>query len=176
MKPIKAPDTKTLAVLAAIVGLGSKKRPHESVQYAWELWCESESLVRRGEIDASWAIERVGDHLPDIKRPEWKDRLPKRFPATLDDFLRLIVKAKTPADSHKRLKDYFHDVCAETGSKDPEGDAVKSIEFIKDLDKKGGRFKRRAWVLEARSYDAWWRSKKSGKARESAKSKSPKAS
>jgi len=165
MKPTKTPDIETLALLAAIVGQGMSKCPHEAVDYAWKLWEESEQVVEHGY--AARALTR-GDETFTFGK-SWEGRIPKKFPGRLDDFLRLIVKARTPADSTKRLRDFFSEKSATDDMPDPGAAAAARIQKIKDGDKAGGYFTSTMWRSLAVLYEFWWQKQKSNKARVSAK-------
>jgi len=80
---------------------------------------------------------------------DFQNRIP---PATLGDFLAHVVKGKTPADSEKRLRDFFRAQC-------PEG--IDSLEFAGE---QLGKLKREgftaanpaAWNYLGRAYRKWW--------------------
>ena len=59
----------------------------EAVDYAWELWEESQEVLQYGN-PAVRALRK-----PDPIEQHWKQtgRFPKRFPVKLDDFLRLML-------------------------------------------------------------------------------------
>jgi hypothetical protein len=162
--PMERPDIKTLATLAAIVGQGMNMRPGEAVDYAWELWYESERVLHYAPTSRT-ARELWRAFNESKNRP-----LPKEYPVPgkLKDFLRLTVKAKTPADATKRLRDYFRYEATQEGKTNPEGEAVARIQEIKDADQKGGYFTMRRWRSLNGSYFLWWWQQKRVKARQSA--------
>jgi hypothetical protein len=165
MKPITRPTQFELAMLAATVARGEKESL-EAVDYAWKLWCDSGEVLQ-WDGTAALFLERAVNE-PAVKK-SWIDAgfMPRTFPATLDDFLRLIVWARTPADGMKRLRDFFRDEQAE--NPDLYRDPADRIAKMKACDREGGYFTDfKRWHSEACAYQIWWQSKKSSKARESA--------
>ena len=93
--------------------------------------------------------------------------MPQMFPATLNDFLNLIVRAKTPADSMKRLRDFI--LYEQAENPDLYRDPADIIAEMKAQDQEGGCFANfETWHSLASGYANWWNSQKSRKARESA--------
>jgi hypothetical protein len=173
MDGIKPPTQFELAMLAATVSRGTTQEPLEAVSYAWELWYESGGCVQHGGL-AAWALYRSIED-PAVLR-SWRERghAPRKFPATLDDFLRLIVKAKTPADSMKKLRDFFRHEQAQR----PQlyGDPAGRIAEIKAADRAGGYFADfKRWQSMACVYEIWWADQKSLKASNSAKKRKPRS-
>jgi hypothetical protein len=165
MKPSTKPTQFELAMLAAIVTRGNKK-PLESVDYAWNLWCDSGEVLQSGGTAALFLDRALND--PAVKK-SWQDagKMPARFPAKLDDFLNLIVRAKTPADSMKRLREFFSHEQAE--NPDLYREPADRIAEMKARDREVGCFANfKSWQIEACAYDIWWSGQKSKKARESA--------
>jgi len=167
MKEIWFGHPEGLANLAAAVSHG--KSPAKAVAYALELCRESVKALNR------IALEEVGvttdgvnllSHDSTMERlakiENWKKIVPKpdKFPATLDDFFRLVVKAKTTADSMKRLRDFYRQSSFEK-DKDPQSRAANQIQHIKDGDDLGGFFTETKWELLAGNYLEWWKRKKS---------------
>lgn len=148
MKSIQTPRIDTLALLAAIVSQGGNKIPEEAVRYACEIWVESEDA-----LNVTLPALQAAKCFLKIDPVAWKDRTPKRFPATLNDFLRLIVRATTVADGTKQLRDFYRH---RAKTNDPDTEAENTIRQIKETDKAGGYFTRNKWYSEARSYDWWW--------------------
>lgn len=114
----------------------------------------------------------------------WPPELPKpdKFPATLKDFFRLIVKAKTPADCMARFRQFLRIRgprsgfwAAQTPLTRAEADswAVALIHTINEGDKKEGYFNQSTWLGIGSSYKYWWKAQKSTKAREAAKKRRP---
>src|SRR5207249_4659948 len=107
---------------------------------------------------------------------EWKKTLPKPdgFPATLNHFLLRIVKAKTPSDAIKRLRDFFraqYDAFPNARSasecdQQASAFAANMIQKIKDGDKTGGYFTESKWLALGGCYLDWWKSQKSAIAKE----------
>jgi len=91
-----------------------------------------------------------------------------QVPATLDEFLSKIVKAKTPADGSKRFRDFLCSVCFSDDG-DPLSKAADQIQRIKEADRQAGYFTQTRWEIMGGSYLEWWKNQKSSKARESAK-------
>jgi hypothetical protein len=120
------------------------------------------------------------------KAVEWPADLPKpaEFPATLKDFFRRIVNAKTPADCMRRLRQFLrekmrHEAMLRDAHWDIPHDqfteaerdtwAASQIQAINDGDKKGGYFTKGIWLGMGSAYRYWWNDQKSAKASESAK-------
>jgi len=124
--------------------------------------------------------------IEDLRRRtiEWPAYLakPDEFPATLGDFFRLIVKAKTTADCMRRFrqflrekgwrKTHFVEERPPVGF-DPETWTANEIQRIKDKDKNGGYFENLGWLGMGSAYRSWWKAQKSMKARESARKRKP---
>ncbi|MEJ0089042.1 MAG: hypothetical protein WDM80_04715 [Limisphaerales bacterium] len=164
-----------LAKLAAVVSHG--KTPTEAVTYALELCRESMKALNRIALEEGgvpgfgFNPHSLDATLERIRNFESGKTVPKpdRFPAKLSDFFDRIVKAKTPADNTKRLRDFF---CQVSFSDDvePESKAAEFIQRIKsDDDNQEGFFTETKWEQMAARYLEWWKKQKSSKARESAK-------
>jgi hypothetical protein len=173
-----APSQMELAQLAALVSQG--KTAVDAVAYALELWRESIAALSR-----TW--EEVGIYSYDISIAKFlRDALevpiknlpkPDRFPATLDDFLRLIVRGKTPADSTKRMRDYLESRIGYKPGK-PTGEFTKgafTLASIKDADNAGGFFTPDLWRLIGTGYMVWWKRHKSDAARAAARKRKGKS-
>jgi hypothetical protein len=118
---------------------------------------------------------------------EWPPKLPKpeKFPATLKEFFRLVINAKTPADCMHRLRQFLHDKMRRQVNlprdaywhvpydqfTETERDAwaASQIQAIKDGDRKAGYFTPEIWLSMGSAYMYWWCQQKSIKASESAK-------
>jgi hypothetical protein len=173
MKPITSPTQFELAMLAATVTREGKE-PLAAVDYAWNLWCTSGEVIQRDGSTAALILERACND--EAVRKSWRDEgvMPKKFPATLNDFLRIIVRAKTPADSMKRLRDFFRHEQAE--NPDLYRDPADRIAEMKARDQDGGYFADfNTWRSLTRIYEGWWRSQKSSKASESASKRKPRS-
>lgn len=184
MNPYRLPSIEELARLAAIASAGMKKRPSDAVAYAFKLWRESHAAIERfsseeAGIPGLGSFERTLDQI-DLVQQEQAARkvlranmsMPPKFPATLEDFQRLIVKARTPADSTKRLRDFFCHSFAATED-DPGTAAARLFQRIKDEDKAGGSFSKQKWLLLGARYSAWWKDQRSSKAATSAAARVP---
>jgi len=172
MKPITRPTQFELAMLAATVTRGEKE-PLAAVDYAWNLWCDSGEVLQR-DGTAALFLER-GVNNPAVRK-SWRDAgfMPQQFPATLNDFLRLIVRAKTPADSMKRLRDFYQ--YEQTKYPDLYRDPANRIAEMKASDREGGYFADfKSWQSRACVYEIWWNNQKSCKARESASKRKPRS-
>ena len=162
-----------LAKLAAAVSNG--KSPAEAVAYALELCSESAQALDRialeevgvtsggvNPLSTDSTLERLA------KLDDWKRTVPKpeKFPASLGDFLRLVVHAKTTADSTKRLRDFYCQHSFEK-DKDPQARAAAQIQRIKDGDEQGGFFTDTKWEMLGGNYLEWWKHQKSTSASKS---------
>lgn len=122
--------------------------------------------------------------------------LPKKFPAKLKDFLRLVVCARTEADATKRLRDFYRDELRRWFGKPKLLDTFTAVEIqalraggtvewrcdtneieeraaahVKGwkeagFGKEGGQQK---WEALARRYQSWWKEQLSAKRREAGK-------
>ena len=92
------PSPETLAMIAAALAKGLTEKPATAIQYASDLY---DAACARLEMKSRYLTARKNEieAMSDIPRP-------KKFPATLNEFLSLIVSARTPADSMKRFRDY----------------------------------------------------------------------
>jgi hypothetical protein len=109
---------------------------------------------------------------------EWPSGLPKpnHFPATRKDFLAVIIKAKTPADSMARFRRFLGASAGRNSHwfadkpitvDEREAWAISQIQAINDGDKKVGYFTVDIWLAMGSAYIYWWQDQKSAKARES---------
>jgi hypothetical protein len=137
------------------------------------------------ESHQTTAKKRLSEGLEKIA-VEWPPDLPKppEFPATLKDFLRLIVNAKTPADCMQRLRQFLRErgprssfwVDNPTPADKADTWVVSRIQAIREEDRKGGFFTDQwAWLKLASAYTYWWKEQKSIKASESAKKRKPRS-
>jgi hypothetical protein len=175
MKGIWFGHPEVLANLAAIVSHG--KSPKQAVQYALELCCESEkaleSLSREeGGVPGlgiyPYSTDETIERLQKMER--WKNSVPKppAFPATLGQFLQIVVKAKTNADRIKRFREFHRQVTFKT-EQDPGASAADLIGRIKEADKQGGFFSATRWEITGGSYLEWWKGQRSVTNRKNAK-------
>jgi hypothetical protein len=86
--------------------------------------------------------------------------MPGKGTATLQDFLTLIVKAKTVADSTKRMRDFL-----DWFNKEVDPLFETTLEDIKNRDKRGGFFNIFLWTLFKERYQIWWSGQKSAQAK-----------
>ena len=170
-----------LAKLAAAVSQG--KTPAEAVQYALELCRESAETMERlareqGGVPGSGAnLFSWGRTTEIVERLEnWQKNVPKpkKLPATLDEFFRRIVRAKTP-DREKRFRDFLRQVFFENGP-NSEQQAAKRTHEIKEADRQGGYFTEAKWLEIGGTYLDWWKRQKSSQARSAAKKRRKKQS
>lgn len=174
----RLPNYEELARLAATVSQGMKKRPAEAVAYALALYRESQIALKHAAIEQGGVADSTGSDIDmtlrrihDMER--YKKTVPKadKFPATLDDFFRVIVKARTEADNIKRLRDFLRSEsqeAAEAAKIDLETYVANQIHKIKEEDKTGGFFSEHHWEEFGGHYLDWWKQQKSIKARKSA--------
>jgi len=134
------PTREQLAMIAAAT---LRPNPTEAVQHALALWRES------------------GNALEAFKWREFGSiPMPENFPATLEDFHRLIVKGKTPADREKSFRDFLKWQTAnaiERGSlKSPHENEVENF-AVNNLKawRNGGCPGKQQWLVTARDYLQW---------------------
>jgi hypothetical protein len=171
-----------------LVSPGSKRNAAEAVAYVLDLYEEAECALERAAIEegvvpeyaAAQSLDMTLKRIAAVERLEESKKAapkPESFPATLEDFYRLIVKAKTPADCAKRFRDFLGNVFARYPSPGngksrakiaPEGSAIMHIQKIKQADKEGGFFTESKWLALVGRYSDWWKQQKSSKSRESA--------
>lgn len=194
---IELPPPLELAKIAAAVG--PRDNYKEALRNAGKLYLEAcqfhqefenATLKNRASMFVDWFAIDFDPH--SIFRPQSEGLpSPKEFPAPLDEFLRLVVRAKTPADGVKRLRDYFgnefqhlmaymklpegsrdraskcyhncHDFLSHYKEGQDEMDfAVAQIERLKATGLDEDH-----WYALNDDYLAWWRQQKSTKARKS---------
>jgi len=140
--PDPLPTREQLAMIAAA---NQRKNSADAVQHALALWQESVNTL---EI-FKW---REFGSIPQ----------PAKFPATLKDFLRLIVKGKEPCDREKSFRDFLKAHVAETIERSrlekPDADEVERFGlFHLQAWRDGGCPGKRQWLATARDYLAWHR-------------------
>lgn len=173
-------DIWTLAKLAAAVS--NRRKPAEAVEYAVGLLDEAQkklvllNLQHYGFAGALIANEHdeLIETLKNIARHDKDTPMPSSFPATLKDFFKIIVCAKTEADATKRVRDFLRWEIARCGFfTDPVGEAASVIQAMKKADKTGGFFKESHWKAFGGHYLDWWKQEKCQKNRRNAKAKKP---
>jgi hypothetical protein len=125
------PDASTLAGLAAQAGV--------SPEQALKLWLGSQRLLKREEA-ARNRIKEARARQDSIPQPG-------QWPASLDDFYRIIVRAKDRTESQPRFKRYLR-----TSSENAES----SFLGFKEV----GFTARTVWNAHAAAYRTWWEQKK----------------
>jgi hypothetical protein len=96
------PSPEMVALIAAnLFKAGTQHSVAGAVTNALMLYDEARTRLT-GAMKLQAAYEREAAAWGDVPRPA-------KFPASLDDFLRLIVRAKTPADQMKRFRDFLRD-------------------------------------------------------------------
>jgi len=162
------PSQEQLALLAAASRI---KDPIKAVEYALTIWREAgrilaanyQALARRG-------LEKIPT--------------PPEFPASLNDFLKLVVGTRTLADATKRFRDFYRQTLFKfsTGprprkrysAEDPDPDGGPTIDPERWAEqaiqgwKECGFRTEYEWVELAQQYLAWWQRQKSQHARTSA--------
>jgi len=159
--------------LSSIAAQSDIKDPKAAVKYALEIWREAGVLLK---AETRAIANRHFEGIP----------FPKKYPASLEDFFRYVVRAKTPSESQERFKDFFrettryimvsespqeestnrssrpNEMMTESGEIDRDRYAEKALAAYSY-----SRFQNNScWVPLARDYLNWWRRKKSTKARE----------
>lgn len=166
------PNPETLALIAAnTVKLDGRKTPREVVEHAYSLLVEARELIGRQrkmrEDSERWKIERR-------VFPQ-----PRKFPATLDDFLRIIVRGRSRAESEKRFREFLEfSIYFERKSLSDAGEKIKSslksdVEYAYQRTKREGWDCFTAWWQSVNEYRKYWQSHLSYQARASAKRKQP---
>jgi hypothetical protein len=188
--PIQRPEALSrfnITLLAAIVSIGTERSAADAVAYAYELWTESEKhfsgVEAARKLDFALKLDILYDSGDPLKRDRdlnrWRDTMPKPnvFPARLGNLFHLVIKAKTPADCTKRLRDFFRyryvqyaqggwGDTALWGSQNADTETAGWIAILKAGDESGGCFAtERQWTITAGSYADWWKAQKREKAR-----------
>jgi len=125
------PDASTLASLAA--------QARVSPEQALKLWLGSQRLLEREEA-ARNRIKQARASQDSIPQPG-------QWPASLDDFYRIIVRAKDRAESQPRFKRYLRTSCKNAES--------AFLDF-----KEVGFTARAVWNAHAAAYRTWWEQEK----------------
>jgi hypothetical protein len=111
-----------------------------------------------------YSVEQAEKEIEEIAGETSKSPpMPLKFPATLDDFFRLVVNARTKAEATARfrlfLSTYYFDI-QHGRSPSTESEAlnwtVEQFECIKRRDKAGGVFSGALWDRLAFAYREWW--------------------
>lgn len=134
------PEQYQLAMIAAAT---QRKNPADAVQHALALWQESGNALEAFKWREFGAIP-----------------LPAKFPATLQDFHRLIVKGKTPADKEKSFRDFLKAHVADTIERSrlekPDADEIETWAlFNLKAWREAGCSGKQQWLVTARDYLAW---------------------
>jgi hypothetical protein len=95
------PSPEALALIAATIANGGSEKPATAIAYAARLY-EAACEHLEWKIRYRAVRERETEAMNRIPQPD-------KFPAPFKDFLRLIVRGKTPADRTKRFRDYLRD-------------------------------------------------------------------
>jgi hypothetical protein len=136
------PTREQIAMIAAATQI---QNPADAVRHALAIWQELET----------------GNALEAFKWREFGSiPLPTKFPATLEDFYRQVVKGKTPADKAKSFRDFLKAHIAETIERSrlekPEADEVERFAlFHLQSWHDGGCPGKQQWLVTARDYLAW---------------------
>lgn len=97
------PTQEMLALMAATVRRDNHVEPALAVDYAFRLWeSAGEKLIEKQQA-ASWlqsCLELEQEDYEGIQHPS-------KWPARFAHFLKLVVRAKTPADDTKRFRDFL---------------------------------------------------------------------
>jgi hypothetical protein len=180
---IELPSPAQLAQIAAAAG--PRDNPDRAIQEAAKLYLRAALFCREHRDDSLETLGRAVGATTPMQRSlgELRKRAvefhpkPAGFPATLKEFFRLIVKAKTPADCMGRLRAFLREGYRRTswrpGAKsytaaEAEAKACTQIAAMTEADKQGGYFTEYQWTVLGSAYMGWWREQKSAKARESA--------
>jgi hypothetical protein len=187
---IELPSPAQLAQIAAAAG--PKDNPDRAIQEAAKLYLRAALFCREHRDDSLETLGRaVGATTPMQRSHEelrklakWPDGLPKpaKFPATLKEFFRLVVRARTTTECTARLHDFLREGYLRPlfwrrpnqesyTTAEAEAKACAQIAEIKEADKQGGHFTEDQWQMLGSKYMAWWREQKSEKARGSAMKK-----
>jgi len=170
-RKLTTPDTATLVYLAAQARFANLA-PDEAVIAADKLWREADRSVRCQE-----ALDLID---------EWKCKeesaiqQPKHWPATLDDFYRLIVYARDKTENQPRFKlyrlHYWRKVLANI--KHPpmtEQEELDWSEFDLKRFKRDGFPTEEKWTQEAKEYRRWWMRENTESKRRAGKARAAKA-
>jgi hypothetical protein len=128
------------------------------VEYAFALWNAASEKLKQAEESSESEMRQIGQMIHDETCGGELD-YPTSFPASLDQFLRLAVDARTTADSTKRLRDFLI-------SKFPDNESFAIEELAKM--RRDGFPTKESWLDLGDAYVRWWIKERSKKAAESA--------
>jgi hypothetical protein len=161
----KSLNTEKLALLAATIAHGTRTSANKVVKYAYELWSEAGNLlspgtryqyelVRRGVVENSEQVKKQIAEIAGIGTP-------RKFPATLKDFLRLIVNARNRKAAMERYQNFLS---AQLKAENSE----EKVESVFERDETNGFPDVDSWKIWAKRYLHWWKSERTSKAKISA--------
>ncbi len=179
-KLVELPSPLQLAELAALIGFDEYSDPklnevpmdaaiHKAVRLYLRAVCfqqeHGSDSLEKWKAAVATPMERASERLRKsaAERPTDIPK-PKKFPAKLKEFFRLIVKAKTEADCYHRFRHFLEEYSSSFGDR-----PVVELQKIKDKDRHEGYFTESLWLLLAIAYRGWWSVQRSIKAHESAR-------
>jgi hypothetical protein len=141
-----------LAMIAAVAVKGEAEKPATAIAYAVQLYeAACEMLEREARYQA--AIDRENQAIAHIP-------CPKKFPAPLNDFLKLIVNPKTIKNSESRFREYLDDeIKRQCGNgKDALVEADRETAVSDQLAewRASGVTDVNSWFRLVRQYRYWW--------------------
>ena len=140
------PTPEMLASIAGVVSKDFEHNPDSAVNHAFELWKSAETLLK-GELEELETMEVYQK----VKSDAWDIIvMPKKFPATLNKFLKKIVGCKSEKERTERFRGFIN-------SKSSGGNVDDQMEKIR----KAGFHNHTDWFNTAEEYLAWWSENKS---------------
>ena len=143
------PSPETLAMIAATCSKGGGEEPGIAVAYAAKLYraaCDRLDSEKR----LAQATEEERATLP----------IPPTFPASYDEFLRLVVKGKTIKEGNDRFREYWRDLYKDNLT----GAELENAVALNEKEYRRGFHTPDDWLNMARKYVQWWAGHKSEQA------------
>jgi hypothetical protein len=153
------PSQEVLAVMAAIVGRGRSADTASAVDYAYNLWVQAGERLNQEQQQAfsiTGNLKLLEQEFEGLDRPE-------KYPATFNEFLKLIVCEKTQSGSNKRFREFLR-----------SNHGVRTADTLMSRHRADGFADEALWFNTARDYRKWWSEQKSIKARLAARSRKSK--
>lgn len=179
------PSPETLALIASNLSKAAPDSPGATIDCAFELWRQA-CLKIQSESEAQQVRDGLTEVNADIPMPD-------RFPASADDFFRLIIRsAKTPADATKRFRDFVRyrvqrfytpeegaELTLDSASRKKSAERIQNqiesdvanlmAKYKKTVEEGGGIRSESAWRSISREYKIWWKGQLSAKRTAAAK-------
>lgn len=124
-----------------------------AVDHAWDLWLAANTKVTKIRAQEE-SVEKTHQQILKRCKP-----IPDgvSFPASLNDFLRRVVRAKTSADAEKRFRDFLYHRYERFFSQNANVDVKAAATKEKGSYRQHGIEDAEEWQLLAEAYERWWK-------------------